>query len=130
MSSHLVRESAIIPVSTLASYHGLEGRLVNLSGDTVELSSSALVPATGVLLDAGDRDGNQAVLFVLGPPGGTIRVKASGTITKGDRLQQGADGTFVTDAGSGARVVVGVALESAVSGDLFEAALHVPVSLS
>jgi hypothetical protein len=55
-----------------------------------------------------------------------IRLKAGGTITKWAALQQKNDGTVEVDAGSGARVIVGVALEDAVSGDLFLAIVHSP----
>ncbi len=127
---HRVRETPIIALTPAADYSALAGRLVSVSGDTCELLDNALTPAHGILLDGGTGTDGHATVAILGPPFGTVRVKASGTITKGDRIQQGADGTVVTDAGSGARVIVGVALENAVSGDLFEAALHQPISLS
>ena len=56
--------------------------------------------------------------------------RMSGTVTKGDKMQQHTDGTWITDAASGARVVSLVALESGVSGDIIEAAMLTPITLS
>jgi hypothetical protein len=48
-------------------------------------------------------------------------MKAGGTITSGDFVKQSTDGTVVSGGDSGARDI-GTALESAISGDLFEVA--------
>lgn len=110
-----------------------EGYLVNLTSVsgvlTSTVSSSATVVAEGVILEGQNTTGKSSI-GIHGALGGTVRVKLSGAVSAGDKLQQAADGTLVTDAGTGARVVVGVALEDGVSGDLIEAALFTPLTLS
>jgi hypothetical protein len=53
-----------------------------------------------------------------------------GTVTKGAWVQQHTDGTVVTDATTGGRVLVGVACESGIAGDIIEVAPSAPVVLS
>jgi hypothetical protein len=36
----------------------------------------------------------------------------------------------LTDAGTGARLIVGIALEAAVAGQLFDAVTHTPIARS
>lgn len=95
-----------------------EGYLVTFSGDTATLSASASVPASGVILN-GEATTSRDTIAILGCHNEAVHMKASGTITKGAFVQQHTDGSVITDAATGARVVVGVAAESAVSGDLF-----------
>ncbi len=129
MSALTTRTNGIIPLTPAADQTAKLGYAVDVSGDTATVSSSATTAVLGLILEGGDTD-EQSSVGILGAICGTVRLKASGTITKGARVQQAADGTVVTDAGSGSRVVIGVALEDAVSGDLFEVATHVPLSLS
>ncbi len=128
-SALYARAAAIIELTGATDLSEKRGYLVTFSGDTATLSASATVPATGVVLE-GRRITYQTIVAILGAGHGSVLLKASGAITKGARIQQAADGTVVTDAGSGARVVVGVALETAASGDLFEAAIITPLTLS
>lgn len=101
---------------------------VTASVFTATLSASATVPATGVVVDGGTTS-NTSTIAILGA-GAVVWMKTSGAITAGARVQQAADGTIVTDAGAGsARVVVGVALQTAVSGDLIEVATIAPMIL-
>ena len=67
---------------------------------------------------------------ILGAFKGTVMAKLSGTVVSGARMQQAANGTWLTDAASGGRVVSLIALESGVSGDLIEAATITPVTLA
>lgn len=134
MSSALFcRNNAVLPATPAADQSGKEGYLVNLTSVsgvlTATVSSSATVVAEGVILEGRPTTGKSSV-GIHGAISGTVRVKLSGTVSAGDKLQQAADGTLVTDAGSGARVVVGIALEDGVSGDLIEAALFTPLTLS
>jgi hypothetical protein len=69
-------------------------------------------------------------IAVCGGNAGPARVKASGTIAQGAYVQLHTDGSVVTDATSGPRVLVGIALESAVSGDLFECQPITPIYYS
>lgn len=134
MSSALfARQAALVAATPAADQRDKEGYLVNLTSVsgvlTSTVSSSATVVAEGVILE-GQNTAGKSTIGIHGALSGTVRVKLSGTVSAGDKLQQAADGTLVTDAASGARVVVGVALEDGVSGDLIEAALFTPLTLS
>ena len=129
MSALFVRGNAVIPLTPNETHVDKEGYLVTIASDVASLSASATVVATGVILEGRATTGQSGV-GILGALSGTVRLKLSGTVTKGARVQQGTDGSVVTDAASGARVVVGVALESGVSGDLIEVATFTPVTLS
>jgi hypothetical protein len=127
MSSKLTRAAAIVAAVGATDLTEKEGCLVTLSEVssvlTATLSASATVAAKGVVLVGGDTDEDSTIL-ILG--GGCANLKAGGTIAKGAFVQQDSDEQVVTDAGSGARVIVGVAIESAVAGDLFEVATLPP----
>lgn len=128
-----LRSTGTIKATTAADYSDKEGYGVTLgvtSGAlTATVSASATAPIEGIISEAGTVAQGVSVCIPGSEPGG-IHVKLSGTVTAGDKLQQAADGTFVTDAGTGARVVVGIALESGVSGDLIEMLMQTPVTLS
>jgi hypothetical protein len=129
MSSLYARGNPVVPFTPSATHVDKEGYLVDLAGETATISSSASTPVKGVILEGKATSGKSSI-GILGILPAPVRARASGTITKGAEVQQAADGTVVTDAGSGARVIVGVALEDAVSGQLFECALHKPVARS
>lgn len=129
MSALYLRETAVIALTAAADYSAGRGKSVTISGDTATLSASATTQARGIILE-GATSGNQVTVAILGAGGGTVPAKLSGTVTKGDKLQQHTDGTWITDAGTGSRVVSLVALESGVSGDIIEAAMLTPISLS
>lgn len=129
MSALFARENAIIPLTPAADQSAKEGYLVDIASNTATVSSSATTPARGVIMDGSPTTGKSHV-GILGALKGTVRMKITGAVTKGDRLQQAADGSLVTDAAAGARVLVGVALESGVSGDLIEVATHAPLTMS
>mgnify|MGYP000414365750 CR=1 FL=1 len=134
MSSALYsRGNAIIPALGATTLVDKEGYTVTLgvssSNLTATLGASASVPSTGVVLE-GAVAASLSSIGILGALAGPVRLKTSGVIVAGARVQQAADGTIVTDAGTGARVVIGVALESAASGDLIEVATHAPLTLS
>lgn len=128
-----LRSTGIIQATPPSDYSALEGYGVTLgvtSGVlTATVSASATVVIEGIIAEAGTVAQGVSVAVPGSTPGG-IHVKLSGTVTAGDKLQQAADGTFVTDAGTGARVVVGIALESGVSGDLIEMLMQTPVTLA
>jgi hypothetical protein len=99
-------------------FTGKEGYLVADTAGALTISASATVPAVAVVLD-GLPPGRPTSLGTIGktPP---VRLRAAGTITQFDRLVQNAAGQVIADPGPGnARVIVGLALESAVSGDFF-----------
>lgn len=124
-----VRDNALINLTPATDCTEKEGYGVTISGDTATLGASATTVAPGIIVEGGTVAQGVSVA-ILGAFKGTINAKLSGSVTKGARLQQHTDGSWVTDAGTGGRVVSLIALESGVSGDLIEAAPITPVSLS
>ena len=114
------------------------GKLVTFSAGAPSVSASATVPATGIVLDARTRTvagttTYQNAIGILGLLPGPVRAKISATATAikfGDELQQAADGTLTNDAGSGARLIVGICtdINGASAGDLCEVSLFKPVA--
>ncbi len=124
MSALLVRTNGILALTPNEDHSEKTGYGVTFSGTTASLSASASVPIAGVILEGGPTTGKSTVAL-LGCAG-TVRVKISATVTAGQRIKQYSDGTFRAD-GAGERQVVGIALESGVSGDLIEAQLWAPL---
>lgn len=131
MSALKTRTEAIIAQTPSADHTSKEGYTVTMSAGTATISSSATVPVTGVILEGGTT-AQKSAIGILGAINGTLRLKTSGAIAEGARVQQAADGTIVTDAGAGARVVIGVCVQpgGAASGDLAEVAPITPLTLS
>jgi hypothetical protein len=125
----LVREQAILPFTPAADQSAYEGYFVNVSGDTATVSASASTSPFGVILDGETTSGKSSVA-VCGGNVGTVRVKLGGTVTKGQYMQLHSDGRAIVDAGSGARILVALCLESGVANDLVEAMLLTPVTYS
>jgi len=120
-----VKNNAIVSLTPAADQSAKEGYFVTNSLGTATVSSSAADIPFGVILDGEDTDGQSSVA-VCGGFAGTCKVKASGTILEGALLQLHTDGSVITDAASGARVIVGRALEAAASGELIEAVIFRP----
>jgi len=135
MSSILSKGNAIF-VETATDLSALIGKLVTFSAGVPAASASATVPAVGIVLDARKRTVGSTTTYdnsigILGGIPGTVRAKISSTATAikfGDALQQSTDGTLTNDAGSGARVIVGICAElnGAVAGDLCDVVLWSP----
>lgn len=134
MSALKIRVAAIISLTPAADYSAKKGYLVTHDGTTATLSASATTRAQGVILDpnptsAGYAD-EKVTVGLLGSIEGTIPMCAGGVIAAGAWVQQDSDGQVITDAGTGGRVIVGQALESAVAGDIIEVAPIAPLPLS
>ena len=129
MSSLKRRADGIIKLTPATDLTGKEGYGVTWSGDTATLGASASVHHRGIILEGGTV-AEGVTVAILGAINGSVDVKLSGTVTRGDNLQQAADGTFVTDAGTGARVLNATADQSGVTGDLIPAFLRAPISLT
>jgi len=122
MSSTLkLREDAILPFTPATDLTEYRGYGVTIAGELCTLGASATVKQKGIILEGSDVDG-QTMVAILGAVSGGLPVKLGGVVTKGDSLQQGADGRWVTDAGAGARIVSLVALESGIANEIIEAA--------
>jgi len=129
MSSLASRANAVLALTAFADYSADQGKSVTISGSTAIRSNSATVPASAIILEEAPTGGTVTVA-ILGAFKGTVLAKLSGTVTGGARMQQAANGTWLTDAASGGRVVSLIALESGVSGDLIEAAPLTPLVLA
>lgn len=124
MSASTTRTNAIIS-HTGVNFSGKEGYLLKENSGALAVNDSTSAAARAVVIN-GEVAANDSTVGILGALSGTVRLKLSGTVTKYALLQQASDGTVVTDAGTGSRVLVGVALEGGVSGDLIEVATLAP----
>jgi hypothetical protein len=128
--SQIYRDNAIIPLTPAADYTTKKGYLVDVAGGTATISSSATTPAKGVIVEGNDTAAGYAAekvsVAVLGAVKGTVPMRCGGTIAAGALVCQHSDGTVITDAGSGARVAVGIALEGGSAGENIEVAPITP----
>ena len=95
-----------------------EGYIAEYNGG---LQVSGGTNALGVITEGGKEESDIAV---LGAYPGTLRAKASGTVTVGQKVVVDAAGKIKNLSGSG--TVVGVALESGVADELVEIAPLTP----
>lgn len=124
MSALKVRETAIVPV-TGVDLSASTGLIVKYDDGTVAVNDSATASAVGLCIE-GNAATKTSSIAILGAVEGTFRAKLGGTVKRFQALQQKNDGTLEADAGTGGRVVVGVAQEAGASGDLIEVALLAP----
>lgn len=121
----VVKANAIVPMTPAADQTGKEGYLVeNSSGNAAIVNATTDLPM-GVIVDGETTSGQSSVALLNFS--GTVHLKLSGNVSKHALLQVANDGTVVTDAAAGARVIVARALEAGVSGDLIEAAFYGPI---
>ncbi len=85
--------------------------------ESIVLAAAATDPIVGILVNL-PKAGKAANVQWLG----SCKVLAGGTITRGDKVTANSSGAAITTTSSG-NTVVGIALQSAVSGDLFEVLL-------
>lgn len=128
----IVKDQAVIARTPAADQTGKEGYFVENSSGNVSVCNSAADIPLGVITDGAATTGKSSV--ALPNFGGTVKVKVTdtspGTINQGTYLTLKSDGTVQADAGTGARVQVARALESGAAGELIEAVLINPVTLS
>lgn len=128
--SGMYRENAVISLTPAADYSAKKGYLVDIASETATISTSATTPAKGVILEGNDTTAGYArervSVGILGALGGTVPMRCGGTIEKGAQVCQHTDGTVITDAGSGARTAVGIALEGGEAGENIEVAPITP----
>ena len=124
-SALFARTNGVFPYNDASTdFSAKNGLLCGASAGVITVSSSATTKAMFVCLDGMpvNRDSAFGVLGQIPP----VRLMAGGTIAKGDIVCQNSDGTVITDAGSGARVTVGVALEAATIGQYIVVATWPP----
>jgi hypothetical protein len=119
-------KNAILAMTPVADHRTKEGYFVSVASDVATVLSSATTLPFGVIVEGENTDGVDSIAM-CGEPG-LFLVKASGPIAQGAAVQLHTDGSVVTDATAGARVLVGRAAEAAVSGDLFKCQLWTPVT--
>jgi hypothetical protein len=123
---HLTRTNAIISVVTDEDLTGKEGRFVRISNsDTICLVNYALEKPLGLLL-VGGKAYERVTVAIPGALAGTVRVKINGPVSFGELLQLTATGCVEAYSNEFPQMVVGVALEAGITGELIEAALYVP----
>lgn len=105
-----------------------EGYGVTMTAGVATIGASATVPHKGIILQGSTTSGKCTI--ALEDYHEPVFVKVTGTVTQGDYLQQATDGSYVVDAGSGARCLGAIALEAGVSGDLIRAALITHVTIA
>jgi len=125
----IVRALAIIALTPAVDHSAKEGYFVILTAKLPVVSAANTDVPFGILID-GEAAAGVDSIGICGGNLPTVRVKLSGPVSIGNTLQLHTDGSAVVDAGSGARVVVGQALEDGVSGDLIEAVILTPVKYS
>jgi hypothetical protein len=123
---NLARSNAIISILADDDLTTKEGQFVRMSSNTaVALMDSALDTPLGLLLIGGNTN-ERVTVAIPGGLAGTVRVKLAGTVYIGSRLQLTADGRVMAHSNELPRMIVGVALEPGVTGELIEASLCPP----
>lgn len=123
----IARKEAIFKATPAADHSEKEGYFVEGTLASVSVCNAATDIPLGVIVQ-GEATTGQDSIAVCGGNVGTCHVKLTGTVAQGAFLQLTATGTVITDAGTGARVVVARAMEAGVTGDLIEAVLLNPVA--
>lgn len=127
----IARTNAVVALTPAADHTGKEGYFVELTAGEASIVNSAADVPFGVITEGYNPDkGNDSIAVSAGGFAGTVKVKLSGAVTKGDFLTVAADGTVVTDDGAGARVQVAQALEDGAADELIEAVIFKPIVLS
>ena len=99
-----------------------EGYVAEYNGG---LQLSGGTNALGIITEGGETESD---IVILGTYGGTVRAKASGTVTVGKKVIVDAAGKIKDLSSTG--TVIGVALESGVADELVEIAPMQPVVVS
>lgn len=120
-----IKDNAIVAITPATDHSAKEGYFVENSSGSCEVSNAATDLPLGVIVDGETTSGKDSVALMNFK--GTVHVKLGGNVAKHAKLQLSTDGTVVTDATSGARVLVAQALEAGSTGDLIEAALYGPI---
>ena len=125
MNTTIVRPNAVLSLTAEADLSTKGGCFVGIS-DTAGAIAYVSPNAFGVLLTEGVIGDKVSVAIGAGGLAGTVRVKLGGTVAAGALIAVNSSGLAITDAGTGARLIVGQAVEFGVSGELIEAVLFRP----
>jgi len=130
MTANQPRTNAILPVAAYndADLVDLEGYWVkaHAASGTVTLVTGATDYPFGLILKGATPPEKNSIAIPVGLAG-TVRVKLGADVDFGDMLKIRADATCETAAFASGEVIVALALEAGVSGELIEAALCTPL---
>lgn len=136
MSSSLYAKGNPIYVDTTTDLSAAIGKLVTFTAGIPAVSASAIIPATGLVLDARTKTTGSvttymnsiAILFSIPAPVRILLSASSAPLSFGDQVMQAADGTVTKVVTGSARCVVGACTDEngAQPGDLFEAVICDP----
>lgn len=121
----------ILSLQAIDDQSARRGCFVKFNGAAAALVTSATDMPVGVLLDGDIAGGRSSV--ALYNTAAVLKVKCGatpGSIVPGSLLQLQSDGAVRLDAGTGARVLVGTALETGAAGALIDAILFRPALMS
>lgn len=127
----IVNNSAIVPLTPTTDQSAKEGYFVKRVGKTAVLVSAATDIPFGVLVDSEETTGTSSVA-IGGVFQGIVTVKLGavpGNVVATSLLQLNADATVKLDTGTGARVLVAMALESGTADELIQAVLIKPLAI-
>jgi hypothetical protein len=131
MNQQLVRTNAILPFAAVgnADLTGKEGYWVKADAATgrVALLTSGSDMPFGVIVRGAAAPEKNSIALGFGGLAGTVRVKIAADIAFVAALKTRADAACDLFTGSPGEVMVGMALESGLSGELIEVALCTPV---
>ena len=124
----IANEIALVRMSNKASTDltGKEGYIAVYDSGVKLAATASLAGALGAIVEGGVSSSDVAI---AGAFPGVVRLKAGGSITAGAKLKV-VDGGTVQAYSSGAGTVIGVALQSAASDELFEAVLRTPITFA
>jgi hypothetical protein len=100
-----------------------EGLAVKPSSGKAALVTAATDIPIGVIVAGQATTGRSTVAL----PGSIAQVLLAGTVAENALLQTDGNAAFVTNAGSGNRVIFAIARQAGISGDLIEALIISPV---
>ena len=129
--SKLLLDQGVIALTPTADQTLLRGYFVEASSGSAAICNAATDLPIGVIVDGGLTTGKSSIAV---SPGLVVPVKVTatspGTVVLGTYLTLKNDGTVQADAGSGDRVQVARALESAAAGEIISAVLINPVAIA
>jgi len=126
----LTRENAILPFLPYTDFRGKEGYAVKPNGSKVELIDENDETPIGVIVHGTNTGEKSSIAIASGGLAGTVKVKLGAAVTTvGQDLEINSGGNFIPASGAGS-IVCAQALETGVTGELVEAVLFKPITLT
>ena len=124
----IAKEIALVRMANKAATDltGKEGHVAVYDNGIALAETANLAGALGVIVEGGAAASDIAI---AGAYGGVVRCKAGGAIACGAKVKVVNGGT-VEEYVSGAGTVIGVALQAAAEGELFDVALRTPITFA